>query len=282
MIVGTNNFPLVNFLFVNRTADKQIYWSHGNFEYNVNNIDNRISHSSNTSNNKYNFKIFNIHFGLEKYNPEVDMKIVKSIREAYPADVTILGAIGRLIKINSDEYLETVAKIMKKNSKTIFLACGTGNQDEIKMKLKKLNILDRFYFPGYIDSHLYGHIIDLYLSPFPYGGGEAMNEFAHKGKPFVHLHQEKYSLSNLNERDFTLYTEKQKEQSFKDHPIIKENSYSSSFVNIQHTINKDDYLNVALRFIDDQILVDKVVSEFKYKDTVNRGLLSFLDILEDV
>ena len=41
--------------------------------------------------------------------------------------------------------------------------------------------MGRFYFPGYVDSSLYGHIIDLWLDSFPLEQGESRIEYVAKG-----------------------------------------------------------------------------------------------------
>ncbi|WP_321777281.1 hypothetical protein [Sulfurimonas sp.] len=121
ILIGYHNRAEYNFLFTSKTAPKQIYWSHGNDEYDLDAIDVKISHFNTTDKR---FKHFEIPIDLEIYNPDVDIKEINKIRASYPKDSFILGSIGRLIKLDSDEYLQTVAAIMKKNPHTIYLACG--------------------------------------------------------------------------------------------------------------------------------------------------------------
>ena len=44
-----------------------------------------------------------------------------------------------------------------------------------------MDLLDRFYFVGYVDSALYGHIIDIWLDSFPLEQGESRIEYVAKG-----------------------------------------------------------------------------------------------------
>ena len=180
VLISTCARPEDNFLFTSRTAPKQFFWSHGNFEYDINGINKKITHC-NVQNHKYDFKNFQVLFDLKKYTPKIDKKEIKKIRSTYPKDVFILGSIGRLVKIDNDKYLKTVATIMKQNPHTIYLACGSGDKTPIMKKVKKFDIQDRFYFTGHIDPHSYGYIIDLYLNTFPFASGEATTEFAIKG-----------------------------------------------------------------------------------------------------
>ncbi|WP_324171521.1 hypothetical protein [Sulfurimonas sp.] len=225
ILIGYHNRSEYNFLFTSRTAPKQIYWSHGNDEYDLDAIDSKISHFNTTDKR---FKHFEIPIDLEIYNPDVDINEINKIRDSYPKDSFILGSIGRLIKLDSDEYLQTVAAIMKKNPHTIYLACG-GKNSEVKRKVEALGLSDRFYFPGHIDAHVYAHVIDLWLTPFPFGGGMALEEYRSKGKPYVVIYDYKGEKLNL----------------------------ALSFAK-----DKNDYILIANKFIHDKNLLQRVTKSY--------------------
>ncbi len=71
---------------------------------------------------------------------------------------------------------------MRANPDTIYLACGSGNYEELTKKVAKLGIKDRFIITGWIDPQIYGYVIDIYLNTFPLEGGESVNEFRAKGE----------------------------------------------------------------------------------------------------
>ncbi|RXJ55396.1 hypothetical protein [Candidatus Marinarcus aquaticus] len=199
VLIGLHSQVEYNFLFTTRSAPLQIYWSHGDSEYDIEGIDKKISHFSQKTRQKE-FETFLLPIDMNKYNPPVDNKTVEEIRQQYPKDAFILGYIGRLIKIENDQYLETIATIMKQNKNTIFLACGSGEDDSIRQKVDKLGIGERFYFTGHIDPHLYGHVIDLYLDAFPLTSGESLNEYMAKERvPIILLPKNHESLSFLTE-----------------------------------------------------------------------------------
>ncbi|MBB5021957.1 hypothetical protein [Desulfurispira natronophila] len=181
VLIMCNNREQFNFLFGTRTAPRQLYWSHGSAIYDVNGIDKRISHIL-LDRWGHTFENFTVPMDAETfYNPPRDPDAIARERAKYPKDVFILGTIGRLIKLESDEYLETVAEIMKQHPHTIYIAAGAGGSDYIRNKVKELGISDRFYFPGFVDPHIYGHIIDLWLDTFPLQQGESRSEYASKG-----------------------------------------------------------------------------------------------------
>lgn len=239
--VGNNN--VIDFLFATRVAPLQIYWSHGNFAYNIEGIDLRITHSDEATalsgireGFKYQFFFAPYDITALKGNT-LEAKIIEE-RQKYPSDTIILGSIGRIVKLENDAYLEAVAEIMRRNPNTIYLACGSSESAFIQSRLKRLGIEERFYFTGFIDPHLYGHIIDLYLDTFPMGSGEALNEYLAKEKIAVILLPP-------------------------EHPIIcelfmlgKEKSYQRI-----HAYDHDDYIELADTILNDSDLRNKLLQE---------------------
>jgi len=179
-------YDISNFIFSNRSAPKQIFWSHGNCTTDIKNIDLRISHFSQEC-EEYEWKIFKVLIAEEfLIGSEEDKKkakmLKKSLLETYGKDTVFLGTIGRYVKIDSDEYLKTIAEIMKQNPNTVYLACGDGNVESIKNKLKKYDIPpSRFVFTGLVNPHIFGWVIDVWLDSFPLWQGQSAEEFRMKG-----------------------------------------------------------------------------------------------------
>jgi len=183
MVGCVNGYDIMNYLFTSRVAKKQIYWSHGDFEYDVEGIDKRISHFY--RDNPFEYEKFDVSILEEFHNPQKPeyKEEAQKIKKRWSKGTVILGSIGRLIKMDNDEYIYAVSEILKQNPDTIYLACGMGNEESIKEKLVKYNApLDRFFFEGFVNAHVYGYVIDIYLNTFPEPSGEALGEFYSKGK----------------------------------------------------------------------------------------------------
>lgn len=300
ILIGMNSRPEYNFLFTTRTAPKQIYWSHGNYEYNIDGIDLAISHGGIPENKTSKFKHFDIEMDINKYNTDIDMEEVAQIKKEYPKDSFILGTIGRLVKIDNDEYLETVASIMKENPNTIYLACGSGNNTKIRNKVDALGIGDRFYFTGYVDADIYGHVIDLWLDQLSSGGGEALQEYRAKGKAYVTL----FDNTNWIKKDTELqeliisiqkseaYGFKTSLYSKKDFDYLSKNGFlnsinkqTQSYLSISFALNKKDYTSIANEFISNKSLREKAGEEYLHlinQQAKNNGSNSFYKLLQEI
>lgn len=188
LISPNNGYGISDFLLSVRVAPIQMYYSHGNFVYDIPFLTQRLTHICNAQKRIQHcgFEFVGVPVKMDKrfYNPHIDSHIINALRLQYPSESKILGTIGRLVKIDSSQYLQSVLYIMRHYPQSIYLACGGGNESAIREKIIReggLDLLDRFYFVGYVDSALYGHIIDIWLDSFPLEQGESRIEYVAKG-----------------------------------------------------------------------------------------------------
>lgn len=193
LISPNNGYSISDFILASRSAKIQIYYSHGNFVYDIPQIDARITHICQNklklTREGYEFLGVPVQMDDRFYNPPVPLELIKAHRAKFPDNVKIVGTIGRLTKLDSLEYWQCVVKIMQAYPQSIYLACGNGNVHTIEKNITQCFddsqqaqiFLKRIYFVGYIDSAIYGHLIDLWLDTFPLEQGESRIEYTAKG-----------------------------------------------------------------------------------------------------
>lgn len=204
-------WSIQTYLIESRIAPKQIYWTHGWEKYSLKNIDEKICHYKSED---LEWKTFGVQLAKEFLigNEEDKRKgelIKKEFLEKYGKEMVMLGTIGRLVKLDSDEYIQTIAQIMKQNPNTIYIACGEGNSESIKKKIKKYHINEeRFIFTGEISPHVYGWVIDIWPDTFPLGQGLSKEEFLAKGGSAV-FHRKREDMKKSEKQFFLAESDKE-------------------------------------------------------------------------
>ena len=165
-----------------------------------------------------------------------------------------------MIKLDNENYIKTIATILLDNPQTIYLACGSGGQNNIKKLLKKYDIENRFYFTGQIDAHIYGNVIDIFLDTFPHGHGESKSEFQGKGKPALHLSPEYHRFYTQQQWRLDLFEKHKSILFYKDINLIE-------FV-IPYTM--PDYIKIATRLIQDKDIRERVGKAYAFWLTITR------------
>jgi len=206
IIIGMHSRPEYNFLFTSRVSPKQLYWSHGNYAYNLENIDANIKHGDRRGLSEVHLDQTFLQFpdllNVKHLNPDVSQESIDALRSTFSDDCTILGTIGRLNKINSSAYLDLIITLMQKNPKTIYLACGSGDASDIQKRVHEAGLDDRWFFPGHVDTHLYGHIIDIWPNTFPHSQGLSTLEYMAKGNIVIQMITTHFSTIDMVETPF--------------------------------------------------------------------------------
>ena len=287
-LISGFGYDIPNFIFSNRSAPKQLFWSHGNCTSEIEGIDKRISHF-NQECEEFEWEIFNVPIAEEfligsKEEKEKGLLLKKSLLETFGENTVILGTIGRLIKIDSDEYIKVIAEIMKENPNTIYLACGSGNEKSIKEKLKKHDIdQNRFIFTGHVNPHVFGWVIDVWPDSFPLRQGNSLSEYRSKGKAYVVMYIQKY-IDEINKGKIKkeLYSKEELLKIEKGEPLFKENPHAKSYRALPAVMNKEEYIKVANLLINNLEIRKKVEEESRLDDSEdNKKILNFLKELND-
>lgn len=213
ILISSASHLQTNFLFSTRSAPLQIYWSHGNYVYDVEGIDFRIVHGNSTKRACVDgFEYEHFIGGMDKvfYLPVRNEAKISAIKNRFPPQTVFLGTIGNVKKLNDPDFIEVVAEILKKCPNTVYLVCGAGNNsghgpyEQIRQRFTDLGVIDRVYFEGLIDPDVYGFVIDLFLASFPITQGEAMDEYQAKGGLYLVMHSsvigtEQFTMEELDE-----------------------------------------------------------------------------------
>ncbi|WP_321469657.1 hypothetical protein [Halarcobacter sp.] len=183
ILIGLHTRVEYIFLYATRSLPFQVYWFHSsNSVYDIEGIDIRLNHgfsySKNTEINGFDFKNFITPRERSLFYLDINKNIILNERKKYPSGVTILGVVGRLVKLESVDYLKCIINVLKKNIDTIFIAAGAGDESKIIKKIKEIdeNILNRFFFPGYVDAQVYYKFIDILPDTFPINQGNSRVE----------------------------------------------------------------------------------------------------------
>lgn len=188
LISPNNGYGISDFLLASRSARVQVFYTHGNFVYDICGIDARMTHICDNQreiiHEGFNFYGIPVKMDDEFYTPTLPPALIESERAKYPLDKKIMGVIGRLTKIDSTPYLRAICEILAKREDWIYLACGLGNEQEIRRKIDAIapELSGRFFFSGYVDSGVYGHIIDFWADSFPMEQGESRIEYVAKSR----------------------------------------------------------------------------------------------------
>jgi tetratricopeptide (TPR) repeat protein len=274
MVSGNSD---VDFLFTTRSAPHQIYWSHGNFEYDVPNIDKRITHGT-VPDGKFSYSHFSVQRDYSDYKSQSVIAEAESIRSQYGKDTVILGSIGRLVKVDSLEYLEAVAKLLKMNPNAVYLACGSGNIETIKAKLEGFGVEDRFLFVGFVEAKIYVNVLDIYLDTFPHHGGESVREAQMAGccVATLHIESEKGSPDMRSLENDALLKQVNYQLEMLDEEWLNNEGFIHQVISFA-SLNTDAYIGIVDYFVKHPNCRQVVKNVFK---TYTPEMVSYKEFLE--
>jgi len=99
----------------------------------------------------------------------------------------LIGSYGRLAKI-TPALLEAVAAAIRDVPDVSVVLGGSGDPRPLRAAIAHLSEPERFQVHDrFIQGHLWGHLLDVFLDSFPQPGGASCLEVIAKGKPVVSL-----------------------------------------------------------------------------------------------
>lgn len=122
--------------------------------------------------------------GTDWTRPEAAAEAAR-VRAALGNYRIVYGTFGREEKLDSPEFIATVARILKAVPDAGFLWTGRVRLPRIQAQLEAEGVADRCHFIGWVDTKLYAQVIDVFLDSFPFPCGFTVYESMAAGKPSV-------------------------------------------------------------------------------------------------
>lgn len=99
----------------------------------------------------------------------------------------VLGSIGRPEKLDSEPFLDALARILERNPRAVFLWFGSTRPRGVRDEMERRGIAGRCLFQGWTDSRLYAQVLDIHLDTFPFPLGLTMFQTVAAGVPGVNF-----------------------------------------------------------------------------------------------
>jgi hypothetical protein len=187
------NTALPTAIFEQRLAPIQVFYQFGLPYWPIENLDG-IFRTWQTDAQRVGFapeKCFEMvaPWNFEELAPSVDSARVAAERALFPPG-RLIGTYGRLSKITPD-FLLSVANAIRDIPDVTVLLGGIGDDAAITRAVKDLSMENRFVVLNrYVDGHLWGEFLDIFLDTFPQQGFTSCREMIAKGKPVVCHHSD--------------------------------------------------------------------------------------------
>lgn len=221
-------------------------------------------------------------------NPEYHSAQAHEIKSKfYKKYSVILGTIGRSQKIDSEEFLDTLAIILNNNPHAVFLWFGDKENSPVENKMKARGIYERCLFQGWVDPYVYARVLDIHLDSFPFGTGVALFTCMSAGTPSIFYYYPDDSIATTV-ANFYIYPVWSgvigtKEQQNTVVQLFMDGSTGDSL--FLYATNKVEYANCVQKLIEDIQLRQKVADAQKkfvsFMDEINIGE-QFLQRIQEI
>ncbi|TCR70016.1 hypothetical protein [Bosea sp. BK604] len=133
---------------------------------------------------------FNPPWDLSTLNQARSPDLIAQSRARLPDATKLIGSYGRLVKVTRP-YLEAAERILQSCPDAALIIGGTGDDSDIRAFIAASAVGGRMHVEtGWVDGHVWGRLIDVFLDTWPVTGGESSREMIAKGRPVVTLHSE--------------------------------------------------------------------------------------------
>ncbi|MFA6963980.1 hypothetical protein [Bosea sp. (in: a-proteobacteria)] len=127
-----------------------------------------------------------IPYDLARFAGPADPEALASERAALPSG-RLIGTYGRLSKI-TPAFVEAAAAGIARHPDVTVVFGGSGDGGPIRDKIDAMGLSQRFLvLERFVDGHVWGDMLDIFLDTFPQPGGASCLEVIAKGKPVVGL-----------------------------------------------------------------------------------------------
>lgn len=125
-------------------------------------------------------------YDLARFARPADPELIRRECADFPGG-RLIGAYGRLSKI-TPAFLDAVAAGIARHRDVTVILGGSGDGTPIRDKVAAMGVADQFVvLDRFVDGHVWGHLLYVFLDTFPQPGGASCLEMIAKGKPVVSL-----------------------------------------------------------------------------------------------
>ncbi|MCV6636806.1 hypothetical protein [Candidatus Albibeggiatoa sp. nov. NOAA] len=186
-LVWVSLATMMPFAFSMRIAPVQIWWAMKYHGLEFDDIDGYLTGASSGASKKIGNKVWRTSsLGISGWYDPMLKQEAQTIRAQYHKKFDIiLGSMGREEKLNSSEFLETIAKILKKYPKAAFLWTGREQLPSIQAVFDQYEVSNQCFFIGWVNTKLYAQVLDIFLDSFPFPCGFTAYETIAASNPIV-------------------------------------------------------------------------------------------------
>jgi hypothetical protein len=100
-------------------------------------------------------------------------------------DHVILMTLARTEKMMDPGYLWAVTSLLKAHPETFFIWAGREQNPAVVKAFQEAGVLARTRFVGWVNTHVYAQVADIFLDTFPFPCGLTLSQTMAAGKPIV-------------------------------------------------------------------------------------------------